>query len=450
MLSRYPDGISLRELHAAHATKASRKTFLRALHDLISKGLVTVSGDSRSTRYHLTKRSDLPLEQLPTVMEPPRDYMVAIPLSIAAKETLAVVSQPLERRPKVGYNPDFLRNYRPNVDYYLSAAERSQLLALGQTSQQNAPAGTYARNILHRLLIDLSWNSSRLEGNTYSLLDTKRLLELDEPNSQKTDEETEMIRNHKDAIEYLVDSAQEIGLNRHTLLNLHALLSNNLLGDRMASGRLRTFQVGIGGSSYAPPGLPAQVEEYFTLLLEKAAAIKDPFEQAFFVMVQLPYLQPFEDVNKRVSRLAANIPFNRLNLAPLSFVDVPKDIYIRGLLGVYELNRVDLYKDVFLYAYEKSAARYAQVRQTIGEPDPFWKRYREEIRATVSGIIIQALDQPQASDRTEAEAQRVPEADRLRFIEAVETELLSLHEGNYARNKVTPSQFEKWKAAWNK
>src|SRR5208283_1973516 len=88
---------------------------------------------------------------------------------------------------------------------------------------------------------------------------------------------------------------------------------------------------------FIPIAIPQVIEECFSLILEKANAISDPFEQAFFLMVQLPYLQPFEDVNKRVSRLAANIPLIRADLCPLSFVDVPERAYMAGTLGVYEM-----------------------------------------------------------------------------------------------------------------
>jgi Fic family protein len=257
-----------------------------------------------------------------------------------------------------------------------------------------------------------------------------------------------MILNHKDAIEFLVDAAPEIGFNRYTITNLHALLSHNLLADPAASGRLRTFPVGITSSTYLPPGLPQLIEEYFELLLEKADSIRDPFEQAFFIMVQLPYLQPFEDVNKRVSRLAANIPLNRLNLAPLSFIDVPRDLYIQGLMGVYERNRIDLLKDVFIYAYERSAARYAEVRQTLGEPNPFRLRYRDDIRRVVADIVTQALTKQKAQEHIAAYASQLPETDRDTFVEVVETELLGLHEGNFARYRILPSQFAAWQQVW--
>lgn len=114
-------------------------------------------------------------------------------------------------------------------------------------------------------------------------------------------------------------SADQIGFNRRTILNLHALLADNLLEDPTAPGGLRHEGVGISGSVFHPLEVPQLLEECFDEILEKAAAVTDPFEQAFFMMVQLPYLQPFIDVNKRVSRLAANIPLIRRNLAPLSF-----------------------------------------------------------------------------------------------------------------------------------
>lgn len=99
------------------------------------------------------------------------------------------------------------------------------------------------------------------------------------------------------------------------------------------------------------------------------------------------YLQPFDDVNKRVSRLAANIPLIKNNLSPLSFADVPRQAYVEAVLGVYELNQIDLLKDLFLWAYEHSAARYAAVRQSLGETDAFSLRYRAELRELVADLI---------------------------------------------------------------
>ena len=155
-------------------------------------------------------------------------------------------------------------------------------------------------------------------------------------------------------------------------------------------------------------------------------------------------------VNKRVSRLAANIPLNKRNLVPISFIGVPDDLYVQGLLGVYELNRIDLLKDVFLWACRQSADRYAQVRQTIGEPDPFRMKYRDQMQKLVSEIVVQGFSSTEAASLIQAQASVVSPTDASRFVELVETELLSLHEGNFARYRVSPSEFKRWKRAWSK
>lgn len=258
-----------------------------------------------------------------------------------------------------------------------------------------------------------------------------------------------MILNHKDAIEFLVSAEDDIGFNRYTILNLHALLANNLLGDPAAAGRLRYIAVGIERSAFHPLEVPQLIEECFDQILATAAAIADPFEQAFFVMVQLPYLQPFDDVNKRVSRLAANIPLIRSNLSPLNFADVPRQTYVEAVLGVYELNQVNLLKDLFLWAYERSAARYTAVRQSLGEPDPFRLRYRTQLREIVADLIRRHAGRREAVTRIAAWAvERIDPADRERFVEITEAELTGLHEGNFARYQVRPSEFAAWRNVW--
>lgn len=262
--------------------------------------------------------------------------------------------------------------------------------------------------------------------------------------------EAQMILNHKDAIEFLVGSAEEIGFNRYTILNLHALLANNLLADPEATGRLRRMAVGIEKSTFHPLEVPQLIEECFDRILATAEAIDDPFEQAFFVMVQLPYLQPFDDVNKRVSRLAANISLTKANLAPLSFTDVPVTTYAEAMLGVYELNRIDLLKCVFIWACERSASRYAAVRQSLGEPDPFRLKHREALREVVRTIVLKRLGKKAAYSRIAAWAGEKIEADeRDQFGEVAENEALGLHEGNFARYRISPSQFNAWQDTWN-
>ena len=370
-------------------------------------------------------------------------------ISQEAQEIKQAVREPEQNRHPVGYNRAFLEDYRPNHSYYLPRETQQRLFEMGRSDGAEQPAGTYVKQILNRLLIDLSWNSSRLEGNTYSLLETERLLELGEAAEGKDAREAQMILNHKAAIELLSDQAEEIGFNPYTILNLHALLSDNLLADPQACGQLRYKSVGISGTVYHPLDVPQLIDECFQKILNTASVITDPFEQAFFSMVHLPYLQPFDDVNKRVSRLAANIPLIQKNLSPLSFVDVPERAYVDGILGVYELNRIELLRDVFVWAYERSCARYAAIRQSLGEPDPFRLQYRTLIAEIILEIVRGLMNKKEAIRYIKQRAlQDVPLDDQARFIEVTETELMSLHEGNISRYRLRPVEYQKWKNNW--
>jgi hypothetical protein len=442
VLRKYPDGVLIDTIEEQFTLELPRRTLQRRLLKLQQAGDVRVEGKTRAAKYFLVAGKDMPI---PAAKQSGQSR---IPLSREGESILQQVISPIQQRTPVGYNRNFLDTYKPNTSSYLTSDEMEELGKIGRV-MPDQPAGTYAKEILSRLLLDLSWNSSRMEGNTYSLLDTQRLISFGEAAEDKSVAEAQMILNHKDAIEFLVQSTENIGFNRYTILNLHALLSNNLLPDTGASGRLRTFGVGIHQSVYEPLAVPQLISELFDLILEKAEQIKNPFEQAFFMMVHLPYLQPFDDVNKRVSRLATNISFARNNLAPLAFVDVPNDIYIQGMIGVYELNRIELLRDVFLWAYERSAARYAVLRQSLGEPDPFRLKYREDIRTLITEIILQAMKPKEASDKIKAVSKGLSTLDQEKFIEAVETELLSLHEGNFARYRIRPSEFENWKKIWS-
>lgn len=438
-VGQHDGGASAAQIAEALVNPGARRTLQYRLRALVDAGRLQLTGDGRAARYHLGGEA-IPQPEAADI----------VPLSPEGQALLAYVRQPVAMRQPVGYDRAFLDSYRPNETYYLTQEHRNHLATVGKPQIEAAAAGTYAKQILNRLLIDLAWNSSRLEGNTYSLLDTRRLLDFGEAAEGRGQLEAQMILNHKDAIEFLVANADDIGFNRYTILNLHALLANNLLADPAAVGRLRHIIVGIDGSTFHPLEVPGLIEECFDQLLATAAAINDPFEQAFFVMVQLPYLQPFDDVNKRVSRLAANMPMIRANLAPLSFTDVPGDLYTRATLGVYERNDVALLRDVFLWAYERSAARYAAVRQSLGEPDPFRLRYRERLRDIVRDVVRGPMDRKTARAHLAATARDdIPAADQEQFIEVAETELLGLHEGNFARYQVRPSEFSAWRLVWS-
>jgi hypothetical protein len=456
-VAQHPDRASFGDVAAALPERLADRTLQYRLKYLVDKGRLIKEGKGRRwTRYKVPPAAEA--EPRAAAAEKPVSVAAAaekteeeaVPLSAASQKIRAHLSQPLNARKPVGYNREFLDSYRPNETFYLSEEQRVHLAQVGKPNFGDQAAGTYAKQILNRLLIDLSWNSSRLEGNTYSLLDTSRLIELGEAAEGRDRLEAQMIVNHKDAIEFLVNDAEAIGFNRYTILNLHGILAQNLLPDPGAPGRLRRMGVGIGKSTFHPLELPQLIEECFNQLLDTAAAIQDPFEQALFAMVQFPYLQPFDDVNKRVSRLSANIPFIKRNLSPLSFIDVPRAVYMDAILGVYELNKVDLLRDVFIWAYERSAARYAAVRQSLGEPDPFRFKHKAALRQIVGEVVRGRMDRKAAAGYITdwVEKNGIPEAEREKFRDVAESELVSLHEGNFARYRIRPGEFEAWQQVW--
>jgi fido (protein-threonine AMPylation protein) len=444
-VSRHPGGATFQQIADIIGAGVPRRTLQYRVKYLVDAKRLVQRGQRRWAKY----RRPLQQEQGETAADAGQAEPRSLPLSKTSLDIQAYLRQPPKARKPVGYNREFLDSYRANASAYLSPAERARLREAGSPNMAPQAAGTYAKQILSRLLIDLSWNSSRLEGNTYSLLDTRRLIEFGEQPEGRDQLEAQMILNHKDAIAFLVGAAEDIGFNRYTILNLHAILANNLLPDPSAAGRLRHIGVGIEKSAFHPLEVPQLIEECFNQILATAASIEDPFEQAFFVMVQLPYLQPFDDVNKRTSRLAANIPFIKANLSPLSFTEVPRETYTEGVLGVYELNKIDLLKDVFIWAYERSAARYAAVRQSLGEPDAFRLQHRAALRDVVGEVIRARLDRKAAGAYiAKWVEEKVAPADREHFREMAESELLSLHEGNFARYEIRPAEFAAWQQVW--
>ena len=144
-------------------------------------------------------------------------------------------------------------------------------------------------------------------------------------------------------------------------------------------------------------------------------------------------------------------PSKRLtrNTAALSFADVPRQTYTEAVLGVYELTKIDLLKDVFIWAYERSAALYTAVRQSLGEPDPFRLRYREQLRELIADLVRARVSRKDAAARIAAWSQKeIDPGGRRRFAELAEAELISLHEGNFARYRIRPSEFAVWRQVW--
>lgn len=440
VISEHPEGlgISILEMELARhlPTPLNRRTLQRRIEFLMAEKRITSQGRSIALLYKIAPR---------VITTDIRNVETDVPVSKEGAIIRNLVQQPLIRRKPVGYHRSFLEEYEPGTTFYLSESLRIQFHEMGRTPAQERPAGTYAREILNRLLIDLSWASSRLEGNTYNLLDTQHLIEFGQAAAGKQMQETQMILNHKAAIEMIIQEADQIGFNPFTFLNLHAILSENLLPDEGACGRLRRRPVDISGSVFLPLAMPQILEDYFRLFLQKATAIPDPFEQAFFVLVQLPYLQPFEDVNKRVSRLGANISLIKNNLCPLSFIDVPEQAYVHGTLGVYELNQIDLLRDLFIWAYERSCQRYLAISKTMAEPDPLRIRYREALIVTVQAIV-RGHRKPSVKAVQQVANELIPAHDREIFYKMALDAFKHLHEGSVARYRLKLSEFKSWKS----
>lgn len=439
-IEAHASGVTLADLLAQHPNVA-RRTAQRWIRQWIDEGLIAGIGQGRARRYLAIKTAGH--ADGTTAIDHFPGY---IPLSVDSKDILAYVDQPLQARKPVGYQRDFLESYQPNVSAYLSPSLRLQLHKMGKTAQAQAPAGTYSRAILNRLLIDLSWASSCLEGNTYTRLDTLELIEQGKVAQGKAAIETQMIMNHKTAIELLVENIATVGFNRYTLMNLHSALSENLLPNPSDEGRIRQHAVDIGKSVYRPLSALQQMDEMLDMLLDKASQIADPFEQSFFVLVHLPYLQPFADINKRTSRLAANLPLFRANLCPLTFLGVPEQAYSRAILGLYELTRVELLRDLYVWAYERSTQDYLAIKQDLTEPDPVRLAYRDLIKKTIREVVLQ----PGADAFTLIKAvvtARVTVADQNNVQALMVDELRRLHEGVLARYGLRPAEFITWRAA---
>jgi hypothetical protein len=352
VVSEHPEGIGIVGLHRALSVRygnINRRTLQRRLARLTRDGRITPEGQSAARVYKSRAIARPPGWR---VKEPDAHYgieTIHVPLSREGEEIRAQIRKPLPLRRQVGADRKILEsdmlleNYKPGVSQYLPGPILSRLHEIGRTpGTGNADVRT--QNILDRLRVDFSWSSSRLEGCTYTQPEAEALILSGKPAPGRHVAETRMILNHEAAIAMLARNAGKIDLDAFTLKSLHATLSSDT--------RQRPME--IPGTVSSPPSMPQFVKKRFLLFLEKSSAIPDPFEQAFFVMAQLPYLQPFPNANKSISRLAANIPLLRHNLCPLFFVDVPGLAYTEGTLGVLELGQIELLRDVFVWAYERS------------------------------------------------------------------------------------------------
>ncbi len=415
------------------ALLAPRSTVNRHLARMATAGTVRKLYTGPATRYALPA----PAAVASTPATPPASQ--GFQFSANRQPIINQLAAPIGTRKPVAYQRSFVEGYVPNQSALIPTAMAQELFEKGRTPGQQ-PAGTYARKVLEQLLIDLAWHSSRLEGNRKSLLDTQALFERGR--SPGDDEDALMLLNHKDAIEFVVDEVPHYGIRDVVVRNINSLLMNGLLRHSDALGKTRHTVVTITDSVYVPLQAPQLLDEMLASIVDKCCQIKNPIEAAFFLWVNIAYLQPFEDGNKRTSRLCANLPLLLQNCAPLSFLDVERADYALAVLAVYEQQDVALAVELFEWTYRRSIDKYAAVLEAMGTPDPFRLKYRELLGDAVQQIVVRAAV---AADLVPTLG--IDSADQERFARMLREELQHLETCNCARYRLGLALTDRWIAA---
>ncbi len=418
------------------ALHVSRPTINRDLRDLLAASLLEKLGDGRSTRYVATTAAGAALRSLPSGSQRPVTAG-ELQWSMSAQSLVEALRAPLGTRTPVGYDSGFVNNYTPNQSSLLPPKLAADLYTAGRSPDQQ-PAGTYAREVLEQLLIDLSWSSSRLEGNNKSLLDTKELFELGQQ-AGPLDEDTLMLLNHKSAIEYMVDAVPTEGITVPAIVDLQAKLMRDLLRDARDIGSIRRRVVNIDGSVYSPSSIPSLLEETLNTIVDKVRNIRNPVEAAFFLWVNLAYLQPFADGNKRTSRLSANMPLMLYNCAPLSFLDVERSDYATAMLGVYEQRNVAAAVDLFEFIYRRSIQKYSVLRASLSAPDPIRTQYRQTLNELMQCVVVHGQTLEAAFTDVQVD---IADCEALRLI--ANSEFDQLEPYNCARYNLARGMTQRW------
>lgn len=416
---------------------ASRPTINRYLAKMAAAGDIVREGAGPGTGY----RRLLPVthEVAATEVMHAEDTAratVSLAWSAEARALRVQLEAPMGTRTPVSYQRRLVDSYVPNQSSLLPPRLAESLFAKGRAQGQQ-PAGTYARKVLEQLLIDLSWHSSRLEGNRKSLLDTRELFA--KGRSSGDDVDSSMLLNHKDAIEFMVDAVPEYGITVPVVRNVQSLLMQGLLENPGSIGAIRKTVVNITDSVYVPTQVPSLLEEMLGHLVEKARNVKNPVEAAFFLWVNIAYLQPFEDGNKRTSRLCANLPLMLSNCAPLSFLDVESADYAMAMLGVYERLDVTLAIELFEWTYQRSMSKYRAILDSMGAPNPFRAKFREHLGEAIRQVVVSRTPFAEA-----VAALALPESDQAPFQELLREELLHLEPFNCARYRLSIGKTEEW------
>ena len=313
--------------------KASLVTIKRTLAEMVEMKALQVSGSGRATTYVVSGYGRL--------------YF-----NIDAKQYCS--TEPDKRFGGQQFNFDVLLAFQDDI---FTQEEKTILDDATNIYKQaiNSTSESIQKKEMERLVIELSWKSSRIEGNTYTLLDTEKLLLENKVAVGKTVEETQMILNHKEAFEYVYQNSEKFKtLNKRNLEELHSILVKDLHIDT----GLRKKPVGVIGSIYRPLDNIYQITEAVEQLEKVISLVASPYSKAFLALLGIAYIQPFDDGNKRTSRLMANAILLAHGLAPLSYRSIDENDYREALLVFYELNSLISLKKIFVEQYEFAAKNY--------------------------------------------------------------------------------------------
>ncbi|MDR3224991.1 MAG: Fic family protein [Clostridiales Family XIII bacterium] len=322
------------DIHAA-LDGVSLPTVKRDLAKLVQEGLIAPLGKGRGTRYALTDA-----------------YLLICPVDL----DLYYQKEVDERSVNRNFNWDLIREVLP-VTPLLSASEADHLNDLqNQFLQRSAELSPAAyRKEMERLAIDLSWKSSQIEGNTYSLLETERLLKEKLTAAGKTKEEAIMLLNHKDAIDFLIENEDFMKpVTVSAIEMIHSLLVKELDVDR----NIRTRRVGISGTNYQPLDNEFQIKEALEAMCVLVSDREEVFEQALLGLLLISYIQPFMDGNKRTARIVSNAILMRGGRCPISFRTVDSIDYKKAMLLFYEQNNISRFKQIFIDQFEFAVNTY--------------------------------------------------------------------------------------------
>ena len=313
----------------------SDATMKRLLAYEVQQGNIMVSGTGRATRYSLSAQAHL-----------------CMPIHLDTYFALDVD----ERKVQTGFNFDLIRDQLPNVVLFTSEELRSLSLLQEEFRQhiEEMSENEY-RKEMERLGIDLSWKSSQIEGNTYSLLETERLLRESKTADGKTKEEAVMLLNHKDALRFILDNPdylQQLSISR--IEDIHTLLTRELSVDK----GIRHRRVGITGTNYHPLDNEFQIREALSDTCSLINVKSCVFEKALLALVLLSYIQAFSDGNKRTARITSNAILIANGYCPLSFRSVDSIDYKKAMLLFYEQNNIYAIKQIFISQYEFAVREY--------------------------------------------------------------------------------------------